>query len=99
MDSQDVSQITKVLKGIFEGIGIGEWGKRDLNDILAEEKVDEVCINTIKSSKNHPDFNKIVTNILEFMLSVYKLSYKVKIYLNTMIDMWELLEGNDEKEK
>ena len=33
------------------------------------------------------------------MLSVYKLSYKVKIYLNTMIDMWELLEGNDEKEK
>lgn len=44
METHDISQITKVLKNIFEGIGVGEWGKKDLYDILADEKIDEVCI-------------------------------------------------------
>jgi hypothetical protein len=32
--------VTKVLKGIFDGIAVGDWGKKDLNEILLEEKVD-----------------------------------------------------------
>lgn len=40
LTTHDVSQVTKVLKGIFEGIGYGDWGKQALNEILAEEKVD-----------------------------------------------------------
>lgn len=97
MLTHDISQITKVLKGIFEGIGYADWGKRDLNEILAEERVDEVCIKAIKFYKDHPDFNKFVTNILEFLHSVYKLSYKVKIYLTSLIEIWNLLENNEEK--
>lgn len=31
MSTHDVSQVTKVLKGIFEGIGYGDWGKKDLS--------------------------------------------------------------------
>lgn len=40
-----------------------------------------------------------MTNILDFLLSVYKMSYKVKIHLNIMIDTWNLLEGNEDKER
>lgn len=39
MATHDISQITKVLKAIFEGIAIGEWGKRDLFDILHDEDI------------------------------------------------------------
>ena len=39
LTTHDITQVTKVLKGIFEGIGIGEWGKKELNDILSEENV------------------------------------------------------------
>ena len=53
METHDISQITKVLKGIFEGIGIGEWGKRDLFDILGDENIDEVCIDTLKKNMLH----------------------------------------------
>jgi hypothetical protein len=28
LTTYDITQVTKVLKGIFEGIGIGEMGKR-----------------------------------------------------------------------
>ena len=28
LTTHDITQVTKVLKGIFEGIGIGEMGKR-----------------------------------------------------------------------
>lgn len=41
MSTHDVSQVTKVLRGIFEGIGHGDWaGKSNLNEVLFEEKVD-----------------------------------------------------------
>lgn len=40
MHTHDISQITKILKAIFEGIGIGEWGKKDLYEILGDEKID-----------------------------------------------------------
>jgi hypothetical protein len=35
LTTHNISQVAKVLKGIFEGIGIGEYGKKDLNEILA----------------------------------------------------------------
>jgi hypothetical protein len=31
LNSNNITQISKVLKGIFEGIGVGEYGKKDLN--------------------------------------------------------------------
>ena len=31
LTTHDISQVTKVLKGIFDGIAIGDWGKKDLN--------------------------------------------------------------------
>lgn len=40
LTTNNITQVSKVLKGIFEGIGIGEYGKKDLNEILAEENID-----------------------------------------------------------
>ena len=39
MNTHDITQVTKVLKGILSSIGIGEWGKKDLREILSEENV------------------------------------------------------------
>lgn len=44
LSTNDVSQVTKVLKGIFEGIGACDWDKKELNEILTDDKVDEVVI-------------------------------------------------------
>lgn len=44
LTTHNIKQVSRVLKGIFEGIGVGEYGKKDLNSILAEEKIDEVVI-------------------------------------------------------
>lgn len=48
MGTHEISQITKVLKSIFEGIGVGQWGKKDLYDILADQKIDEACIDALR---------------------------------------------------
>lgn len=48
-----MSQVSKVLKGIFDSISVGDWSKKDLNEILAEEKVDEVIEVALKKYKNH----------------------------------------------
>lgn len=34
LNTQHYERCVKVLKGIFEGINVGEWGKKDLCDIL-----------------------------------------------------------------
>lgn len=31
ISTHDITQVTKVLKGIFDGISVGDWGKKDLN--------------------------------------------------------------------
>lgn len=31
LTTHNINQVSKVLKGIFEGIGVGEYGKKDLN--------------------------------------------------------------------
>ena len=50
--AHNLTQVTKVLKGIFEGIGVGEYGKKELNEILAEENIDEVVISAIKNNRS-----------------------------------------------
>ena len=40
LTTHDITQTTKALKGMFEGIGFGDWDKKELNEILAEENVD-----------------------------------------------------------
>ena len=34
MKTHDIRKITKILKYIFEGIGFGEWGRKDLTEML-----------------------------------------------------------------
>ena len=34
LKTHDIGKVTKILKHIFEGIGFGEWGKKDLSDML-----------------------------------------------------------------
>jgi hypothetical protein len=59
--------------------------------------VDEVAVSAIKTHKETAEFNKAVTKILELLLSIYKMSFRVKIKITTMNTIWELLEGNEEK--
>ena len=40
LNTNDYEKVIKVLKGIFEGINVGEWGKKDLSDILDEENIE-----------------------------------------------------------
>ena len=39
LNTSDYEKVIKVLKGIFDGINVGEWGRKDLSDILEDEKV------------------------------------------------------------
>ena len=82
----NIKQVSRVLKGIFEGIGVGEYGKKDLNEILAEENIDEVVVQAIS---NHKDDHTIVTEVLNLLGFIYKLSYKVKIYISTLRAIWQ----------
>ena len=36
--------------------------------------------------------------MLDLLLSIYKISYKVKIKIKSLIEIWDEFEGNDEKE-
>ena len=40
LDHSQVEKVTKILRAIFEGIAVGEWGKKDLTDILQELNFD-----------------------------------------------------------
>lgn len=88
LTTHNITQVSKVLKGIFEGIGIGEYGKKDLNEILAEENIDEVVIQAIGNNKDKPNWSSIVTEVLNLLGFIYKLSYKVKIYISTLKNIW-----------
>lgn len=48
LNSHDYEKVIKVLKGIFDGINVGEWGKKDLCDILDEEKIYDIIVKTLK---------------------------------------------------
>lgn len=88
LTTNNITQVSKVLKGIFEGIGIGEYGKKDLNEILAEENIDQVVIHAIANNKSKPNWSSIVTEVLNLLGFIYKLSYKVKIYISTLKSIW-----------
>ena len=92
LTTHNITQVSKVLKGIFEGIGIGEYGKKDLNEILAEENIDEVVIQAIGNNKDKPNWSSIVTEVLNLLGFIYKLSYKVKIYILTLKNIWNELK-------
>lgn len=94
LQTHDISQITKVLKGIFDGISIGDWGKKDLNEILLEEKVDEVVVDALRKYKSTNEFSRAATVIFDFLLCIYKISHKVRINIKTLDDIWSILEGN-----
>lgn len=51
LTTHNIKQVSRVLKGIFEGIGVGEYGKKDLNEILAEENIDEVVVQAIANHR------------------------------------------------
>jgi len=80
--------VAKVLKGIFEGIGVGEYGKKDLNEILAEENIDEVVIAAIKNNRQRPNWGSIVSELLSLLAFIFKLSYKAKVYVATLRGIW-----------
>jgi hypothetical protein len=67
---------------------VGEYGKKDLNEILAEENIDEVIIASIKNNKDRPNWSSIVTEVLNLLGFIYKLSYKVKVYIATLKGIW-----------
>jgi hypothetical protein len=48
MKTHDIRKVTKILKYIFEGIGFGEWGRKDLTEMLQEQNFDQVIIECIK---------------------------------------------------
>ena len=98
LTTQNISQVSKVLKGIFEGVGVGEYGKKELNEILAEENIDAVVIQAIKKSTDGLSDN-IVTEVLSLLGFIYKLSYKVKIVVSTLWDIWHAMKDNLEKKK
>jgi hypothetical protein len=51
MKTHDIRKVTKILKYIFEGIGFGEWGRKDLTEMLQEQSFDQVIIECIKLAK------------------------------------------------
>lgn len=95
LTTHNASQVSKVLKGIFEGIGVGEYGKKDLNEILAEEDIDGVVIQAIRNNKGRPNETSIVTEVLSLLGFVYKLSYKVRILVGTLRGIWQELRGEE----
>jgi hypothetical protein len=36
-----------LLKGIFDGLGVGEWGKKDLVEIIEEMKIEEKVVKAV----------------------------------------------------
>jgi SOS response regulatory protein OraA/RecX len=96
LTTNNITQVSRVLKGIFEGIGVGEYGKKDLNEILAEENIDEVIIASIKNNKDRVNWSNIVTEVLGF---IYKLSYKVKVYISTLKGIWNELKEDEAKRR
>jgi hypothetical protein len=87
LTTHNIVQVSKVLKGIFEGIGVGEYGKKDLNEILAEENIDDVVIQAIRNNKEKTGEN-IVSEVLSLLGFIYRLSYKVKILVSTLRGIW-----------
>ncbi len=79
----------KVLKGIFDGINVGEWGRKDLSDILENEKVEEIILTSIRENKDKPDYKKIVNEMLNFQLFIVTLNSKMKIPLETVRKIWD----------
>jgi hypothetical protein len=41
----------------------------------------------------------VVTILEDFLLSIYKLSHKIKVNIKILDDFWALVDGNDEKQK
>jgi hypothetical protein len=81
--------VIKVLKGIFDGINVGEWGRKDLSDILENEKVEEIILTSIRENKDKPDYKKIVNEMLNFQLFIVTLNSKMKIPLETVRKIWD----------
>ncbi len=79
----------KVLKGIFDGINVGEWGRKDLSDILEDEKVEEIILTSIRENKDKSDYKKIVNEMLNFQLFIVSLNSKIKIPLQTVRKIWD----------
>jgi hypothetical protein len=92
LTTANITQVSRVLKGIFEGIGVGEYGKKDLNEILAEENIDEVVITAIRNNRDRPAWSSIVSEVLSLLAFIYKLSYKVKVYVATLRGIWNELK-------
>lgn len=51
MRTHDIKKVTKILKLIFEGMGFGEWGKKDLTDLLQTSDFDQIIIQCVKQAK------------------------------------------------
>jgi hypothetical protein len=81
--------VIKVLKGIFDGINVGEWGRKDLSDILEDEKVEEIILTSIRENKDKSDYKKIVNEMLNFQLFIVSLNSKIKIPLQTVRKIWD----------
>ena len=79
----------KVLKGIFDGINVGEWGRKDLSDILEDEEVEEIILTSIRENKDKSDYKKIVNEMLNFQLFIVSLNSKIKIPLQTVRKIWD----------
>jgi hypothetical protein len=47
-----------------------------------------VIIASIKNNKDRANWNNIVTEVLNLLGFIYKLSYKVKVYISTLKGIW-----------
>jgi hypothetical protein len=84
LDGPHYERCIKVLKGIFEGMNLtstGEWGRKDLCDILEEENIEDIIVKAIRENHERNDYKKLVNEMLNFELFLVKLSPKVKIRL------------------
>lgn len=60
MKTHDIRKVTKILKYIFEGIGFGEWGRKDLAEMLQEQNFDQVIIECVKGAKERKNRIEVI---------------------------------------
>jgi hypothetical protein len=58
-----------------------------------------VVIQAIRQNKERSNWSGIVTEVLSLLGFIYKLSYKVKIYVSTLRSIWNELRLQEEKKR
>ena len=94
LKTHDTVKVCSILRHIFEGMGTGEWGKKDLSDMLLEENFDEIileCIGSVEIGKNK---ESNISLFMDLLLGIYRLCSSFKIKIDSIKKIYECVSNS-----